>query len=153
MSVRTEAELEAALHEDSLTSSYGDPEVQNGLRWEPQRLIRSFHPGRDGLPTIDDDPDTDPHVFPRTYSAWNPGETFVVSGPCGDYQDTTPGPPNSSDPSSGLSRGRFFKTRRLAQKWALEKYGAILEEYLVKRKWCIRVPVPGGPHDPRVVKS
>ena len=47
MSVRTEAELEAALHEDSLTSSYGDPEVQNGLRWEPQRLIRSFHPGRD----------------------------------------------------------------------------------------------------------
>lgn len=165
LSIRTEAELDAALYEESLESQYGDPSVHPGKGWEPSKLVRSFHPGRDGLPTIDDDPSVDPHVFPRVYPAWKDGETFVVSGPCGDYSNTDGGgrlalikqrgfgKRNNAlnpDPSAGLrTTGRFFKSRHQARRWALEKYGAILEEYMMKRRWCLRVPVPGGPHDPR----
>lgn len=166
LTLKTEEQLEAALYEDSLESKYGDPAIQTGEAWKPQALIRFSAPGRDSLPTIDDDPTTDPHVFPRIYPAWADGETFVVSGPLGDYQvepgadAPTPGGrtrviaqvakgfgkrnnPRDPDPSAGVVRGRWFKKRSEARKWALEKYGYIFEEVMVKGRWCFRVPMPG----------
>ena len=137
--------MERALYEDSLEAQYGEsPHVVWGKfgEWKANPLLRVGHPGRDGncVPCVDDDMDNDPHVAPRSYPAWRDGETFVVSGPVGDY---------GAD-FSQLGKGRPFHTRREARKWAKEKYGAIIEEVLLKGRYCIRVPVPGGPHDPRV---
>ncbi len=144
LSLRTEEQMERALYNESLESQYGeDPHVLWGKfgEWGPQKLVRVGHPGRDGncVPTIDDDMDGDPHVAPRSYPAWKDGETFVVSGPLGDY----------GNDFSRLGRGRPFHTRKAARQWAKEKYGFILEETLLKGRYCMRVPVPGGPHDPR----
>lgn len=159
LTVYTEEELQvdAALYEESLENQYGDPHQSVGQKWEPQRLIRPGAPGRDGLPTIDDDPSEDVHVFPRVYPAWGPGETFVVSGPLGDHVvpegQNAPAPGGrrrrgkvsvvNPDLAAGVARGRFFRTRKDARKWALEKYGYIFEEVFLKGRWCLRVPMPG----------
>ena len=137
MSIRTEDELDASLYEESLESQYGEPATETGERWTPQKLLRFSHPGRTCLPTVDDDPTTDPHVFPKVYPAWGPGETFVVSGPLGDYGDDFSG-------IAGLSRGRPFHRRKDAREWATTKYGYIFEEVLIKGKYCFRVPMPGA---------
>lgn len=170
MSIRTEDEMERAIYSETLQDQYGDQDPSvDFAHWTPQMFVRAAHPGRDGnaVASYDDRPWADPHVFPRTYPAWKAGETFVVSGPLGDWNARHPPPPDrikpvkrkgqgrrnnerDPDPSSGTARGRFFRTRREARAWAMDKYGAVMEEYATKGKWAMRVPVPGGPHDPRV---
>lgn len=94
--------------------------------WEPAAVVRVGIPGRTGVPAYDDDLDADPHAAPQVYPAWKRGETFVFSRVLAE----------------GDSKAQW-------RRYAMEKYGAILEEYLVTGKYVARVPVPGGPHDPR----
>lgn len=136
LTIKTEAQMDAALYEESLEAAYGEPTTETGERWQPQKLLRFAHPGRSSLPTVDDDPTVDPHVFPKVYPAWGPGETFVVSGPLGDYGDDFSG-------IAGLSTGRPFHRRKDAREWATKKYGHIFEEVLIKGRYCLRVPMPG----------
>jgi hypothetical protein len=90
--------------------------------WTPPRVVDRFTPGRDGVPTIDDDLDRDPHAAPRSYPAWTSETSFVVGGSVG---------PN----------GRW-KTRREAREWARKKYKVILEEYQGVLKIHFRVNKP-----------
>lgn len=108
--------------------------------WEPATFVTITSPGRpnNAPPSYDDDLDTNPHAAPKVYPAWKPGETFVVSGPYGTFE---PGQP--------VPRGTLYPSRSAARRWAMGKYGAILEEYGLPNKWAFRVPTPGGPHDPR----
>lgn len=112
--------------------------------WEPQAFVLMRSPGRpNGAPPhLDDELDDNPHAAPQVYPAWLTGETFVVSGPYGAFE-----------PGESVPRGRHFPSRSAARRWALDKYGAILEELGIPNKWAFRVPVPGGRHDPRGTTS
>jgi hypothetical protein len=128
--------------------------LNGGKRWEPSPVVRVKDHGRDGVPFYDDDLDDDPHAAPRSYPAWLPGETMVLSGPLGAFNPDAVPEGKSKDAAirkltKPSSRGRAFPSRSAARKYLIEKYGAILEEYLIAGRWCARVPVPGGPHDPR----
>ncbi len=108
--------------------------------WEPVTYVTMSVPGRlnNAPPAYDDDLDGNPDAAPSVYPAWGPGETFVVSGPYGVL-----------DPDLPTPRGTLHASRGSARRWAMGKYGAIFEEYGIPGKWAFRVPVPGGPHDPR----
>lgn len=94
-----------------------------GKEWEPPEEISSTVPGRYGVPTIDDDLDSDPHAAPISYPSWTSDNSFVVSGTVGFV-------------------GARWLTRREARKWAKEKYGFIFEEYVISGKIAMRVPKP-----------
>lgn len=97
----------------------GDP-------WRPPTAVMCSTPGRDGVPYYDDNLDLDVHAAPRSYDAWGPDETFVVSG--------TLGP-----------KGRWG-SRIQARQWMLAKFGVILEEYAISGKAAFRTWKPGyGP--------
>ena len=131
LTIRSEEQLDTAVHEESYAAQYGDSMEERFTKWEPEQRQTPGTPGRNCLPTIDDDPDQDPHVFPRSYPAWGPGETFVTTGLLG--------PADAPNPR-GLRR---FEKRSLARAWALEKYGHIFEEMPVKNRYAFRVPMPG----------
>ncbi len=104
----------------------GDESFDATTVWEPAVLVTTGLPGRAGVPTIDDDLDEDPNAAPAVYPAWRRGETFVFSRVLQDGE-----------------------TRAQWRSFAMEQYGYVFEEYLVTGKYVARVPVPGGPHDPR----
>lgn len=108
--------------------------------WEPQTFVLMRSPGRpNGAPPhVDDDLDDNPHAAPQVYPAWKTGETFVVSGPYGHFE-----------PDVVVPRGTLYATRSAARRAALAKYGYIFEELGIPNRWAFRVPVPGGPCDPR----
>lgn len=106
--------------------------------WEPSARVYPSTPGRDGVPTIDDNLDEDPHAAPRSYPAWGPGDTFVVTGPVGE-----------GDYNYAMNSRLRFSTTYAARKYAVARYGAVLEEYALPHRWSFRVPVPGGKCDPR----
>lgn len=79
-----------------------------------------------GLPNADMDPDRlEQANIP--YPAWNPNDTFVISGPL----------------PHGVARSEADEARRMkrkeAKKWAKEKYGSILETIWHPHRWCIRI--------------
>lgn len=91
--------------------------------WEPAQVVHTYTPGRDGLPTVDDDLDHDPHAAPRVYPAWTSTETFVRSGPIGP---------------EGKRAGRRFPTRMEARAYWEQRGGPILEEYRIFRGYAFR---------------
>lgn len=114
--------------------------------WEPGKRLHVSAPGRDGfrgVPTCDDDLDNDVHAAPRVYpdhnnSATRP-DTLVVSGPLGESRTN----------HLVTHRDARFPTLAEARKWAIDRWGAVLEDIALPGRWCFRVPVRGGPADPR----
>lgn len=91
----------------------------HGAAWEPVKVVLAATAGRDGVPTVDDNLDDDPHAAPRVYPSWRSEETFVVSRP------------------------RDAGSRLKARREILDKFGHILEEAATATKWCFRVYRPG----------
>jgi hypothetical protein len=90
--------------------------------WEPTPVVHTYTPGRDGVPTVDDDLDADPHAAPRVYPAWTSDETLVRSGPVGD----------------GKRAGRRFANRLEAREYWEARGGPVLEEYRIFKGWAFR---------------
>lgn len=96
-----------------------------GDEWKPPDVVFGGTPGRDGVPSVDDDLDEDPHAAPRTYPAWTSENSFVVSGG-----------PMASKESLRLTRSQ-------AVAWAKKKYGMVYEAYnMSEGRWALRVPKP-----------
>lgn len=98
-----------------------------GQEWEPATVVIPGTPGRDGVPTCDDDLDIDIHAAPREYPDYHKDETFVIT--------YTLGPD-----------GRF-PTRREAARFAAAKYGHIYQVYGVPGKFVARVRKPRRSED------
>lgn len=82
-------------------------------------------------PSIDDYDDYDDAYMeavppPVNYPAWTSENSFVVSGPLGNFN----------------WRGRRFDTWDQARAWMNEKYGFIYEEIKLPGRWAGRVPKP-----------
>jgi hypothetical protein len=107
--------------EDALTDETSETELTE--EWAPTEVVHTFTPGRDGVPTVDDDLDADPHAAPRVYPAWDADSTLVRSGPIG---------------RESKRRGRAFATRQEARAYWTERGGPILEEYRIFRGYAFR---------------
>lgn len=127
LTVRTREEMEDMDRRNDVDEDEFDDlaALAEGARaWAPTKKIRASTPGRDGVPFFSEDLVLDPGMAPRSYPDWGPGETHVVSGPLGD----APG------------QGRRFPTRAAAKTWAREKFGRIVEQYLLRGRYALRVP-------------
>lgn len=94
-----------------------------GEEWEPPGVVLATTPGRDGVPTVDDDLDMDIHAAPRYYPNYRAGETYVVTRPVGI--------------------GTEFPRWRDFAAWALSKFGVVLEWYAMNGRASARVYKPG----------
>lgn len=104
--------------------------------WRPARNLDMNAPGRQGVPTVDDDLDLDPHAAPQSYPAWLPGQTRVVSGPVGDYARDNPG-------LIGFHANmQWYRSRWESYREVEKKYGPILEVYHLTNRYCYRVRNP-----------
>jgi hypothetical protein len=63
---------------------------------------------------------------PEVYPNYNKDNTFVISGPIGDAKFP----------------GRQFKSKAHARMWVETKYGRIIEEHTIPRRWSFRVNKP-----------
>lgn len=129
LTVRGDAEEEL----DETMAEERERYFPGGAQWEPATIVRSTTPGRDGVPTIDDNLDADVHAAPRSYPAWNAANSMVVSGLWAEVDEE----------SGYLYNSKLkFKTRAEMRKAMREKYGHIYEEYSIRGRWCVRVPKP-----------
>jgi hypothetical protein len=106
--------------------------------WRPAKEIDALVPGRDGVPTIDDDLDHDPDAAPRSYSAWTDESSVVLSGPCGDWAKEHP-----TEVGYCNREGTWYRSRFQARVVEGERHGPILESYRLPNRWCFRFNRPG----------